>query len=89
MNKNELSFSERMAAGKERAANDRYNGKSTGTAAAGHVWKRHYASRDDYRLDQLYRELCRLESWFERWRETEAMCHAAVDIALNGEPYAD
>jgi hypothetical protein len=79
MNKNEFSFSERMAAGKERAANDRYKGKSTGKAAAGWTHKR--SDRAPFGLDDL-------EAYYNQFRkDIHYNAFAAVEYALFGHEW--
>ncbi len=74
-----LSFSERMAQGRDNAANRRYNGKSTGSVAAGHKFKR----PDPVGLD-------RLESEYINWRKDwQWQCLAAVEWALFGDDWVD
>jgi hypothetical protein len=45
-----------MAQAKDDAANARYRGKHTGKSAPGWNYKRHYESRQDWALNQLYLE---------------------------------
>jgi len=84
------SFSERMAEAKDLAQDRRNRGQHTGKSAQGWNYKRHYENRDDYRINKLFAETYRLEALFDNWRKDwQQSVVAALDIELNGEPYAD